>query len=480
MNPARPPEETRAARIAAMPALPVFLDLKGRRVVVAGSGEGATWKAELIAASGADVHVYAPSPSADLVALAASPPAGSITIHDRAWTDGDLAGASLAIAALEGGDALRFAKVAGAARVLANIVDTPGVSGFSFGTIVNRAPVTIAIGTDGAAPVLGQAIRARIEAMLHPALGAWADAAKNLRATFKAKTAMGEARRELWRRFAVRAIDAREPPAPADLDAFAAAEPTKSGSIALVGAGPGSADLLTMRALRVLQSADVVLHDRLVSPAILDLARREARRILVGKAVGAPSCRQDEINALMVKLAREGNRVVRLKGGDPLLFGRAAEEIAAARANGLPIEVVPGISAAFGAAAELMIPLTDRRFARRVQFVTGHSEDGRAPEHDWPGLADPQTTTVFYMGSRTFAAMLPKLLAAGLDPETPALAVLAVTTPAQQHVSATVTQLPQALATVDPKLPCLILMGRAVTAASATMSSAEAGKAART
>lgn len=465
MNDKREPQDTRPARIAAMPALPVFLDLKGRRVVVAGDGEGATWKAELIAASGADVYVFAPVPSPDLIALAAAPPAGTITIHARAWNPDDLAGASLAIAALDGDDAHRFARAARAARVLSNIVDTPGVSDFSFGTIVNRAPITIAIGTDGAAPVLGQTIRARIEALLHPALGSWAAAAKALRATFKAKTGMGEARRDLWRRFAARAIDAREAPTTSEIEAFAASEPAKSGSIALVGAGPGSADLLTMRALRVLQSADVVLYDRLVSPGILDLARREARRVLVGKAVGAPSCRQDDINALMVELARGGNRVVRLKGGDPLLFGRAAEEIAAARTAGLPIEVVPGITAAFGAAAELMIPLTDRRFAKRVQFVTGHSEEGRAPEHDWPGLADPLTTTVFYMGSRTFAAMLPKLLAAGLDPETPAIAVLAATTPAQHHVRATAAGLPHALAALDPKLPCLIVLGSAIAAA---------------
>lgn len=465
MNISLPPIETRPARISALPALPVFLDLKGRRVVIAGSGDGAVWKVELIAAAGADVAVFTAEPAAELLALAAAPPGGSITVTARAWTSADLAGAAIAIGALQGEEAERFAAAAHAAGAKVNLVDNPAGSDFSFGTIVNRAPVTIAIGTDGAAPVLGQAIRAKIEALLHPALGAWAAAAKGLRETFQAKTPMGEARRELWRRFADRAIEAREPPTSDDIAGLAEARPIRSGSIALVGAGPGAVDLLTLRALRVLQSADVILYDRLVSADILALARREARRILVGKAVGAPSCRQDEICALMVELAAKGERVVRLKGGDPLLFGRAAEELDAARAAGLPIEVVPGVTAAFGAAAELMLPLTDRRFAKRVQFVTGHSEKGMAPDHDWRGLADPLTTTVFYMGSRTFGAMLPKMLDAGLEAGTPAVAVFAATTPDSRVMAGTVVELATKLAGLDTKLPCLIIIGKAIAAA---------------
>jgi uroporphyrin-III C-methyltransferase/precorrin-2 dehydrogenase/sirohydrochlorin ferrochelatase len=465
MNPTLPPTETRARRIAPLTALPVFLELKGRRVVVAGEGEGAIWKAELAAAAGADVVVCCPAPPPELIALAAEPPAGTIAVMDRSWQAQDLDGAAVAIGALEGQEAEQFAAAARKRGVLANIVDSPGRSDFSFGTIVNRAPVTIAIGTGGSAPVLGQAIRARIEAVLHPALGDWAAAARSLRQAFKAKTGMGESRRALWRRFADAAMVARAPPSADELKSFADAEPAKEGSIALVGAGPGAADLVTLKAMRALQSADVVLYDRLVSAEILDYARREAQRILVGKAAGAPSCRQDDINALMVKLARDGKRVVRLKGGDPLLFGRAAEELAAARAAGLPIEVVPGITAALGAAAELKIPLTDRRFAKRLQLVTGHSEKGVAPEHDWHGLADAQTTTVFYMGSRTLAAMLPRMLAAGLDPATPAVAVLAATTASSTTVNAPIAELPDALRNIDQKLPCLILVGRAIAAA---------------
>ena len=217
-----------------------------------------------------------------------------------------------------------------------------------------------------------------------------------------------------------------------------------------------------MKALRALQSADIILYDRLVSPEILELARREARRTLVGKTGGGASCRQDDINRLMVALARDGKRVVRLKGGDPMLFGRAAEELAACRNAGIAVEVVPGITAALGAAAELQMPLTDRRHTRRVQFVAGHAQAGGAPAHDWPSLADPWTVTAFYMSARTFADMLPKLLAAGLDPATPALAISAATTPRSTRIACAVADLPAALAEAPPPQPCLILVGKGV------------------
>ena len=262
-------------------------------------------------------------------------------------------------------------------------------------------------------------------------------------------TEMGPARRDVWRRFADRALAARAPPKRAELADLGAAASRRGGSVVLVGAGPGDPELLTLKALRALQSADIILYDRLVSAEILELARREARRMLVGKAGHAPSCRQDDINALMVKLAREGRRVVRLKGGDPLIFGRAAEEIDACRRAGVPVEVVPGITAALGAAAELAIPLTDRQRSRRLQFVTGHAKDADMPNHDWGSLADPGATTVFYMGARTFSAKVQRLLAAGLDPETPALVVSGATTPRLRHVFCRARELPHAIAHLD-------------------------------
>jgi len=461
------PVETRAARMGSLAVLPVFLDLNGRRVVVAGSGDALVWKAELLAAAGAHVEAFAAARSADLDALSASPPAGSIRIVARSWRSDDLAGASLAVGALSGEDAAAFAAAARKHGVPINIVDTPELSTFAFGTIVNRSPVVIGISTAGAAPVLGQSIRAKIEALLHPSLGAWAAAARRLRAGLNARLAMGPARRDAWRRFADRALAARSAPTQRDLGAATGLGPVEGGSVALVGAGPGDPELLTLKALRALQSADIILYDRLVSPEILELARREAKRMLVGKAGNGPRCRQDDINALMVKLAGNGQRVVRLKGGDPMVFGRAAEEIEVCRAAGIPVEVVPGITAALGAAAELKVPLTDRRHTRRLQFVTGHTEAGRPPEGDWSSLADPWTTTVFYMGAGTFAQLLPQLLAAGLEPDTPALAIAAATTPRSAHIRCPVHGLPGALASLGRSKPCLIMVGRGLASAAA-------------
>jgi uroporphyrin-III C-methyltransferase/precorrin-2 dehydrogenase/sirohydrochlorin ferrochelatase len=460
-----PARETRAERIAPLAALPLFFGLAGKRVIVAGGGDALVWKAELLAAAGADVHVFAEHPCRELEALRASPPAGTITVIARRWRLQDLEGAVLAVGAQEREAGIAFADAARRHGVPVNIVDTPEVSTFSFGTIVNRSPVVIGISTAGAAPVLGQSIRAKIETLLHPVLGAWAAAALRLRARFSQRLPMGPDRRDAWRRFADRALAARSEPGPDELLTLLGSSAAKGGGVALVGAGPGDPELLTLKALRALQSADVILYDRLVSPEILELARREARRMLVGKSGYGPSCRQGEINETMITLAREGRRVVRLKGGDPMVFGRAAEEIEACRSAGIAVEIVPGITAALGVAAEMQIPLTCRRNARRLQFVTGHSEQGGAPDYDWATLADAGATTVFYMGGRTFAEMLPKLAAAGLDPATPALAVAAATTPRARRVVCPVRELPSALAGLDRAEPCLIMIGGAVAAA---------------
>jgi len=461
-----PPCETRAPRVQPLALLPIFVNLAGKRVVVAGAGDAAVWKAELAAAAGAHVELFAPDPCVALDEPSPMPPAGSVAIVQRRWRADDLAGAALAIGALAGEEAQAFATVARAHGVPVNIVDTPELSTFSFGCIVNRSPVVIGIATDGVVPVLAQAIRGKIEALLHPALGAWAAAARRLRAIVKARLPMGPARRDLWGRLADQALAARAGPNEQDLSDLTFADMRQCGSVALVGAGPGDPELLTLKALRALQSADVILYDRLVSPEILELARREARRMLVGKAGGGPSCRQSDINRLMVALALDGKRVVRLKGGDPMVFGRAAEELAACRNAGIAVEVIPGITAALGAAAELQIPLTDRRHTRRVQFVTGHCEAGGAPAHDWQSLADPWTVTAFYMSARTFADMLPQLVAAGLDPATPALAISAATTPRSTRIACAVADLPAALAERALPQPCLILLGKGVAHAS--------------
>ncbi len=274
-------------------------------------------------------------------------------------------------------------------------------------------------------------------------------------------------RRKFWQLFTAHAI--RHPDAAPSEDDFArfvaevAGQGAKveAGTVTLVGAGPGDPELLTLRAVRALQSADVILFDDLVSREVLDFARREAKKMLVGKSGFGPSCKQDDINALMVGLARQGRRVVRLKGGDPLIFARAAEEIAACRAADIAVEVVPGISAAQGAAARLGLPLTDREHARRLQFITGHGKDGALPHDlDWQSLADPATTTAIYMPTRTLTALIAKATAQGLDPQTPALAIARATRPDQAVVQAPIGELAVRLAKAGLPGPLLVVLGR--------------------
>ena len=290
-----------------------------------------------------------------------------------------------------------------------NVIDKPAYCDFSFGSIVNRSPLVIGISTDGAAPVFAQAIRAKLEALLPQGFAAWAAAAARWRAGVKASGLSFAGRRKFWQLFTAHAVSQsqqrteRWPISTASLPRWRGRGTTvENGSVTLVGAGPGDPELLTLRAVRALQSADVILFDDLVSRDVLDFARREAKKMLVGKTGYGPSCKQDDINALMVNLAKQGKRVVRLKGGDPLIFGRAGEEIDACRAAGLAVEIVPGITAAQGAAASLGIPLTDRDRSRRLQVITGHARNGQLPaDIDWRSLADPATTTAVYMPAKT-------------------------------------------------------------------------------
>ncbi|MFZ0403912.1 MAG: uroporphyrinogen-III C-methyltransferase, partial [Pseudolabrys sp.] len=248
----------------------------------------------------------------------------------------------------------------------------------------------------------------------------------------------------------------------------------ENGSVTLVGAGPGDPELLTLRAVRALQSADVILFDDLVSREVLDFARREAKKMLVGKTGFGPSCKQEDINALMVGLAKQGKRVVRLKGGDPLIFGRAAEEIDACKAANIAVDVVPGITAAQGAAARVGIPLTDRKSARRLQYVTGHAKNGAVPSDlDWQSLADPTTTTAVYMPTRTLAALVERATAEGLDPQTPALAIARATRPDQAVVTAPIGELPLRVAEAELPGPMLVMVGQVLNPHSAIRPSAK-------
>src|SRR3954471_20284449 len=362
------PSETDSPRMAPLARLPLFFALEGRRAVVAGGTPAAAWKAELLSAAGAEVEVYAAKPCEELLALAAEPPRGTIFIHRRPWTTDDIRDATVAVGACDNdNDAMHFAAAGRAAGVPVNVIDKPKFCDFSFGSIVNRSPLVIGISTDGGAPVFAHAIRAKIEALIPRGFAHWAEAARRWRSGVKASGLSFAGRRKFWQNLTAHALARpNQKPAQSDFDALLATTrhqgaAVEHGSVTLVGAGPGDPELLTLRAVRALQSADVILIDDLVAPGILDFARREAKKMLVGKTGFAPSCKQEEINALMVSLAKSGKRVVRLKGGDPMIFGRAGEEVAACRAAGIAVEVVPGISAAQGAASRLGLSLTHRK-----------------------------------------------------------------------------------------------------------------------
>jgi uroporphyrin-III C-methyltransferase/precorrin-2 dehydrogenase/sirohydrochlorin ferrochelatase len=470
MTSERKPAEARPERMGALARLPVFLSLEGKRCVLAGGSAAASWKAELLSAAGARIEVYAAEISDEMRQLTADAPRGEIVVVPRAWTPDDIRGAAVAIGAFEDNEgAATFAAAARAAGVPVNVIDKPAFCDFSFGAIVNRSPLVIGISTDGAAPVFAQAIRAKLEALLPKGFANWASAAARWRSMVKDSGLSFVARRKFWHVFTAHAVaNPESDPTQADFARFVAevkglGAAVENGSVTLVGAGPGDPELLTLRAVRALQSADVILFDDLVSRDVLDFARREARKMLVGKTGFGPSCKQDDINALMVSLAKQGKRVIRLKGGDPLIFGRAAEEIDACKAANIAVDVVPGITAAQGAAAKLGIPLTDRDSSRRLQYVAGHARSGKLPDDiDWRALADPTTTTAIYMPVKTLEALVAKATAEGLDPTTPSLAISRATRPDQQVVAAPIGELPARMAEANLRGPVLVMVGRII------------------
>lgn len=478
----RAPAPTRPARMDPLAVLPVFFKLGGKRAVLAGGGEPAAWKAELLSACGAHVEVFAGEISQEMRAVAAAPPAGSITLQERQWQPADISGAAIAIGAItDDEEGAAFFAAARAAGVPVNVVDRPELCEFQFGSIVNRSPLVVAISTDGAAPVFGQAIRSRIEALLPKGFKRWAQAAKAWRREGERLGRTIAERRKFWELFTERALnDATAVPTDevreeliAQADGVRSQNPA-GGFVSLVGAGPGDPELLTLRAVRALRSADVVLYDDLVSVPVLEFSRRESKRILVGKTGYGPACKQTEINALMVKLAREGNRVVRLKSGEPMIFGRAGEEMDELRAAGIAFEVIPGISAVQAAAAELQVSLTHRDHAKRLQLVTGHSREGRLPDTlSWPALADANATTAVYMAQRTFAELAARLLAEGMDPATPAFAMFAITRAEAQRIEGTIATLAELLAQAGVNGPCLVLYGKALAGVGAAHAQAQ-------
>jgi len=439
-----------------MKFFPAFLNIDRRPCLLVGGGEVAARKARLLHSAGAELTVVAPrlAPGMEQLVLSAA-----IRWWPREFEDGDVRGQWLVVSAT-GVPAVerRVAAAAAAAGIFCNSVDNLPECSFITPAIVDRSPLVVAVSSGGAAPVLARQIRARIEMLLPAGLGGIAQLAGEWRDRVRAKLAGFAERRAFWERFFDRAADAGTEQAAVLLPALLESAGSSSGAAWLVGAGPGDPELLTIAALRCLQTADVIVHDRLVSVDILALARRDAEMIPVGKKPGCRVNSQQQINALLVELVAAGKRVCRLKGGDPFIFGRGGEEAQALRDAGLPCRVVPGITAASGCAAAAGIPLTHRDMAQSVVFVTAHGKDS-IDTLDWPSLARDRQTLAVYMGVRRFSELVDKLVRHGRAPGTPIAIVEKGTTRAQRIFRGTLGQLNMLAEAHRIEAPAMLFIG---------------------
>jgi len=458
---------TRIAPTADRSYFAAFLDLRGKRGIVVGGGPVAALKAETLLRSGAQVTVVAPELCPRLAELTL---VGALRHEAKRFQPGDLVGAEITIAATD--DPSVNESVSAAARSLripVNVADNAALSSFIMPSVIDRPPLQIAISTAGASPVLARKLRTLIESLLPFAYGRLAALAARFRGASKQRYPEPDARRRFWEDVmdgpvAEMMLAGREPQAVEALERLLetdAASDVAAGMVYLVGGGPGDPGLLTLRALQVMQRADILLYDHLVAKGILDLARRDAERLYVGKEADNHALPQQDINALMVRLAREGKRVVRLKGGDPYVFGRGGEEIETLSQAGVPFEVVPGITAACGAAAYAGIPLTHRDHSHACVFVTGHLKDGTL-DLNWDVLARPRQTVVIYMGVRGLAQLCEQLVAHGLGRETPAALVEKATLDTQRVVEGTLATLPALAAGENVRPPALVIVGDVV------------------
>lgn len=450
-----------------MDHFPVFMNLKAQAVLVVGGGTVAERKIRLLLKAGADVHVAAQRLSENVRGWLDTGRLARVTAE---YDPEMLSGKRLVFAATDDRDLNRRVFHDAEARgVPANVVDDAAHCRFISPAVVDRSPVQVAISTGGASPVLARLIRGRIERMLPSGLGRVAETLRSLRAEAARRLPI-DARRRYWESLLswdrVRLWSSRPVPVirREARDALRRGDPVRSvGSVCLVGAGPGNPNMLTLRALQVLGSADVILHDRLVSGEILDLARRDADRIYVGKAAGNHHRRQAEIHRIMIEEAGKGRTVVRLKGGDPFVFGRGGEELEALRAAGVPYEVVPGVTAAAGCAAYSGIPLTHRDHAQSVTFVTGHLADGDTEGGngvDWRNVAGEGRTAVVYMGVRQASAIRKSLLAAGIRPDLPVALVEDGSQATQRVLHGTVADLAALAVQVRKGRPGLLIIGQ--------------------
>jgi uroporphyrin-III C-methyltransferase/precorrin-2 dehydrogenase/sirohydrochlorin ferrochelatase len=459
-----------------MDYFPIFLRLAGESVLVVGGGWVAARKVELLQRSGARITVIAPEVVAPIAERAA---AGKLTHLAEEFQPQHLRGMRLVIAATDKQAVNAWvAHHAERDNIPVNVVDDRELSRFIMPAIVDRSPVVVAVGSSGDAPVLTRRLREKLEALLPPRLGALAGLAGKMRGVVRTRLNHPGARRRFWERFFDGPIAADVLAGRADADGEdvqlrveatlreaaqrVASGTDTTGEVALVGAGPGDPSLLTLRGLRALQNADVVLYDRLVSNEVLDLARRDAQRLFVGKTAGQPHISQAEINALLVELARSGKRVCRLKGGDPFIFGRGGEELEALAAAGIRFEVVPGITAAAGCAAYAGIPLTHRDHAQMLTFVTGHCQGSIEREHDpidWQFLARPAQTTVFYMGLGHLEEIVQRLREHGAPGERGAALIEQGTQSSQRVITATLATLVAAVRAAGIAAPALLIVG---------------------
>ena len=446
---------------------PVFFDLTAQKVLVVGAGEVALRKIELLMRSGALVTVVAPDIHPELMRRSA---AGLIKLALREFVPEDLSGARLVIVATSHRALNRWiANLSESRSIPVNVVDDREASRFIVPAIIDRDPVMVAVATSGTSPVLARRLRERLEALIPKRIGEAAVWLRSLRRIAKTQLRDISARRRYFEAI----IDGPAMQRFIDGDAQGAGRlaqqllsthanaPRAAGQVTLVGAGPGDAELLTLKALRALQDADVILHDRLVSAAVLDMARRDAERICVGKAAGSIGSTQEQINELLVEHARAGRRVVRLKGGDPFIFGRGGEELEALAAARIAFSVVPGITASAGCAAYAGIPLTHRDHAHSVSFVTGHA-DKTGKEPDWRSLAAPGHTAVFYMGLARLEHIVSRLLEHGAAATLPAGLVVHGTLPQQRVLIATLATLVDTAARATLESPALLIVGQVV------------------
>lgn len=447
--------------------LPIFYQIKQRTCLVVGGGAVAARKVSLLRKAGADVRVVSPQLCDELEQLRAT---GKIRHQQRVYQSEDLEDCVLVIAATDQADLNeRISLEAGSRKIPVNVVDNPALCSFIMPSIIDRSPVQIAVSTGGASPVLARLIRTRLEGLIPAAYGKLGVLVEAFRDRVKAAFPRVEQRRNFWETilegtvaelvFAGHDREARDMLKRA-IDEHSAS-PQLVGEVFLVGAGPGDPDLLTFRALRLMQKADVVVYDRLVSPAIMELVRRDAEVIYVGKERAKHTMKQENINQLLVRLAKQGKRVLRLKGGDPFIFGRGGEEIETLAEEQVPFQIIPGITAAIGCSSYAGIPLTHRDYAQSCVFVTGHLKDGSV-DLNWKALAHPDQTVVFYMGLHGAPTLCKELVAHGLPETTPVALVEQGTTPQQRVFTATLATLLDVIANEDIQPPTLIIVGEVV------------------